>query len=904
MNKKTKKIHNNSGIKVCDSIVMSVKKKKRNFRWFESLIIALSGYIATIMLFLTMFDFTYSKNPLIISAVIFSVIYIGLSSLKKHGLIPIVLSLVMIGAVFWKKLDLIAMGYKFVYNVVYKASYHTEINYYKFLEDKLESQSVTTFFIFGAWVLAVVIYVFTVHHPHPLPNLITCFPILEIGLYNGIEVSILWGMLVIGFLIASFAMSTIDMGEYSGGNGGFVRKENMFFPKRQMRLKVTEKCGVLLIVAIMLSTGFAVAGMKLTKYERSKELNEKRIEIRDAVNNFSTDDLADSITELSAAFGLDIKFESHKLGTVSSMKHKNRTDMIVTIDGKVDSAIYMKDYTGSVYNDNEWKTLPDAKYQEAIFDEFKSFEIYPQNFPYCYNNALSSSTEYNMYIKSEQRGNKSYAPYGTDYIGGMIYDRDMNVSSKKRDSKEYSYRFTSIDIDLLQARGFGYKWSPVVKVGSINDEEWRNKIIDYCERYGILENGTIAQINTSMPLENEGLSRNPQFISTELLREEYEKFVYENYLQVPDTTAMQEVRETFAYFIDTAEQFEYPVECIVLLQALRETVADMTKYSLSPGKTPGNRDFVNYFLLENNKGYCTHYATTGVMLARMLGIPARYATGYVIVGDDFNDSNMNPDGSYTIKVKDDRRHAWVEIYIDGYGWVPFEFTAGYTDQTIDTSPTTTTTTTTATTTTGTETTGTDMTETTVSDVEPEESSEQTSANNGGNNRSTTAVTTNYSGGDAGDKGENPVLKAMKNVLVNILCTLLVIAIIIASFIARRKIVIALRNKRLSVKNPVKRIGNIYAYAEKLMKQVGVEFNTMSSRELSAFMEEKYGGIYFEQGEFEKFMNTSLYAVFSGSAPDMADVEKNNKLTKAIADNIYNRAGKLKKLYLKYILCLM
>jgi hypothetical protein len=236
--------------------------------------------------------------------------------------------------------------------------------------------------------------------------------------------------------------------------------------------------------------------------------------------------------------------------------------------------------------------------------------------------------------------------------------------------------------------------------------------------------------------------------------------------------------------------------------------------------------------------------------------------------------------------------------------VPFEFTAGYTDQTIDTSPTTTTTTTTATTTTGTETTGTDMTETTVSDVEPEESSEQTSANNGGNNRSTTAVTTNYPGGDAGDKGENPVLKAMKNVLVNILCTLLVIAIIIAAFIARRKIVIALRNKRLSVKNPVKRIGNIYAYAEKLMKQVGVEFNTMSSRELSAFMEEKYGGIYFEQGEFAEFMKTSLYAVFSGSAPDMTDVEKNNKLAKAIADNIYNRAGKLKKLYLKYILCLM
>ena len=52
-------------------------------------------------------------------------------------------------------------------------------------------------------------------------------------------------------VLAIFAMTTIDMGEYSGGSGGFVRKENLFFPKRQMKLKVTEKCGIFVIAEIL-----------------------------------------------------------------------------------------------------------------------------------------------------------------------------------------------------------------------------------------------------------------------------------------------------------------------------------------------------------------------------------------------------------------------------------------------------------------------------------------------------------------------------------------------------------------------------------------------------------------------------------------------------------------------------
>lgn len=78
-------------------------------------------------------------------------------------------------------------------------------------------------------------------------------------------------------------------------------------------------------------------------------------------------------------------------------------------------------------------------------------------------------------------------------------------------------------------------------------------------------------------------------------------------------------------------------------------------------------DFVRYFL-ESGRGYCIHFATAGTLLLRMQGIPARYVTGYV--------AQLGADGRGEALDRD--AHAWVEVYINGYGWYPVEMTPGYT----------------------------------------------------------------------------------------------------------------------------------------------------------------------------------------------------------------------------------
>lgn len=891
MKKKTKQ-YNNSGIKICDSIAMSVKKKNTDLRLLEGILIAIIGYISTAMVFLTMFSFKCNTASMMLSAGFFSVIYIVFSSMKNRGLAPILISMGIFGAIFWRKIDLIALGFKYVYNVIYRVSYHTEINYYKFIDRNLESEATTTFFIFGLWILAVIIYVFTIYRPHPLPHLLVCFPILEIGLYNGIKVNVFWGMLLIAFLVASFAMGIIDEGEYSGGNGGFVRKENVFFPKRQMRLKVTEKCGLFIMVIIMISTGLAVGYTRIVKYERSKELKQKRIEIRDAVNNFSTDNLTDSLTELSAALGLEFKVDTYKLGNIASMKYKNKTDLVLDIDGQISGALYLKDFTGSVYNDNQWETLADSKYKTDLFDDFDSFGFYPQDFPFRYNTAIFISDKYNIDISTKVRGNKSFAPYGTDNVGGLVYTNDTTVSSKKRNSKDFSYKFVNVKFDDVFSAINGPR-NMDFDLNYVGDEEWRQKITDFCERYNILESDSNISLETGFIMSNELFLNNPQFLLTEIMQEQYEKFVYENYLRIPDTKEMKEIRDEFSVYLKNAEELETQAERLNVLQDLRKTVSDMTEYSLSPGKTPNNRDFVNYFLLENTKGYCTHYATSGVILARMAGIPARYATGYVVVGEDFNDETMNEDGTYTIKVQDNRRHAWVEVYISGYGWVPFEFTAGYTDQSIETETTTTTTTT--------ETTVNTETETTVvtSDV-TEENTERNTENRTQQPKRNTVTSAVATFGTGGSSGSN----SFGNVIKNIVWTIIFISLVILFFIGRRKVILEIRKKNQNLDNQNKRVKNIYRYMEKLLKYKNIEVDKMTNTDLADFVEAKYGGIYFDVGDFAEFMTISLYAAFSGGTPEKSDVDKNKKLADKIAGKIYDKSGKLRKAYLKYILCLV
>jgi hypothetical protein len=92
-------------------------------------------------------------------------------------------------------------------------------------------------------------------------------------------------------------------------------------------------------------------------------------------------------------------------------------------------------------------------------------------------------------------------------------------------------------------------------------------------------------------------------------------------------------------------------------------------YSLEVDLPPARVDPVEYFLFDLQRGYCDYYASSMVVMARALGLPARLAVGYLA---------QPPDEAGVQTVRQINGHSWAEVYFAEYGWVEFEPTATFT----------------------------------------------------------------------------------------------------------------------------------------------------------------------------------------------------------------------------------
>ena len=120
-------------------------------------------------------------------------------------------------------------------------------------------------------------------------------------------------------------------------------------------------------------------------------------------------------------------------------------------------------------------------------------------------------------------------------------------------------------------------------------------------------------------------------------------------------------------------------------------------YTYRPGYTPRKKDFVNYFLTENRRGYCSHFASAAVLIFRRLGIHTRYVEGYVVDASDIVEdgkilTDRDPGEYYSgykplddtavveLDVSDAGAHAWLEMWIEGIGWQIVDITPASTEQ--------------------------------------------------------------------------------------------------------------------------------------------------------------------------------------------------------------------------------
>ena len=148
----------------------------------------------------------------------------------------------------------------------------------------------------------------------------------------------------------------------------------------------------------------------------------------------------------------------------------------------------------------------------------------------------------------------------------------------------------------------------------------------------------------------------------------YAGYVDDNYLDVPED--LREVLETYARYAMgylSYESFSNFYDSALRLRVAKqfsEYLGAHCQYDAGAPAAPDGVDPVYYFLTESHRGYCMHYASAVTLMLRTVGIPARYVSGFAA---------EVPSGRQTA-IPDRAAHAWVEVWIDGFGWYPVEVT--------------------------------------------------------------------------------------------------------------------------------------------------------------------------------------------------------------------------------------
>lgn len=149
----------------------------------------------------------------------------------------------------------------------------------------------------------------------------------------------------------------------------------------------------------------------------------------------------------------------------------------------------------------------------------------------------------------------------------------------------------------------------------------------------------------------------------------YPGWVLERYLQLPINMSSQ--------VIDLArtltEELETPYEKAIAIRDYLRTL----EYALDIEAPPDGADGVDYFLFEQEKGYCQYFASAMAVLLRASGVPSRMVSGYGPGEQQYDTGDIMGRGPgawqdlpQTFIVRNS--HSWTEVFFPEYGWIPFE----------------------------------------------------------------------------------------------------------------------------------------------------------------------------------------------------------------------------------------
>ena len=316
--------------------------------------------------------------------------------------------------------------------------------------------------------------------------------------------------------------------------------------------------------------------------------------------------------------------EEADLAHAGPLSYTGRTVLRVTSNR--DGWMYLRGSSLAVYEDGVWKDLPEGTY-EAYWSGQEP-EVSPLYLPAALN---QDSPVYTVTVDTVGAvGSCVYTPYyplpqDTDATG-ILPVEDTYFARRQG---QWSHTVTFVD---RSPRGGGY-------ASSIPTEYSSNTII--------IDSDSFHYYHADRPSG-------------------YAGYVYEHYLDVPE-----DLRETLEQYATSAPFVtgyipspSEPYYGIYMAGRFSTFLSAYCEYDDSAPSAPEGVDPVYYFLTESHRGYCMHFASAVTLMLRSVGVPARYVSGFA----------AEVYSGRRVSVPDRAAHAWVEVWVDGFGWYPVEVT--------------------------------------------------------------------------------------------------------------------------------------------------------------------------------------------------------------------------------------
>lgn len=592
-----------------------------------SILTSLSAFCG-IMSILTAIDTAYGLNADIISvaiklAVTVTAISFFINFVKFPGRWTLLMFTATIIAITLKR-HLLTAGFKYMVNSIIKQLifyYDTDIPYSTIKITDAVHESLNNLFILSGILTAIIIAGLCINKVKGIPLFFIGESGLIMVLCTGIAVSgssVIFGICYAILIVIRSNRSTSD---------------------RNIAGIIHGQASIIFMSAILITYAIFSVKFPIKDFRKIDKISQLKDDINYFIDTFEWNNIPSSIENIfhnTNENGFTANIYNSQMGALDEIKLTDDIDLSVDISGVTQKSeldtLYIRGFVGTLYKDNSWyaSDMESRLMFHGILDDFDIIQFLTLQGDILYYN--------NMRMQDNR---------------GLIKKYTMDVEPKA-------------ETKLAYVPYYAYS----IPFNNINDDKGFVTLKSYYS-YVFYTAGAQGNTDNIEYICNSELPGYPETESWKKREKKYRNYVEKTCLQLPDESLMPQFYNEFSY-IDYDFSNNYPY-----VQYVQDYLSKYA-YTLSPGKTEENQDFVEDFLFNKKEGYCTYFASAATLMFRKMGIPARYAEGYVIQKKQIQSGYIKNDKIH-IDIPNKQAHAWVEIYLDNFGWVPIEVTTGYSE---------------------------------------------------------------------------------------------------------------------------------------------------------------------------------------------------------------------------------